>query len=190
MGTLSNKQIAIITENGFEESELLEPRKALEEAGAVVHIISAQKTVKGWKDGNWSQELPVDVNISDAQTDDYDALLIPGGVINPDLMRRNGDYVAFAATFMHSGKPVAAICHGPQLLIETGLLKGRKMTSFSSIKSDLVNAGVEWTDEVVVSDSGLVTSRKPADIPAFNQKIIEEFAKGIHLPQKSFEPTH
>ncbi len=190
MGTLSNRKVAILTENGFEESELVEPKKALEEAGATVHIISAQKTVKGWKDGNWSGELKVDVNLDEAQTDDYDALLIPGGVINPDLMRRNGDYVAFASSFMHSGKPIGAICHGPQLLIETGLLKDRKMTSFMSIKSDLVNAGVTWTDEEVVTDNGLVTSRKPADIPAFNKKIIEEFAEGIHLPEKSFEPSH
>lgn len=190
MGTLSNRKVAILTENGFEESELVEPKKALEEAGATVHIISVHETVKGWKDGNWSGEQKVDVKLDDAETDDYDALLIPGGVINPDLMRRNSAYVAFASAFMHSGKPVAAICHGPQLLIETGVLRGRKMTSFMSIKSDLVNAGVEWTDEEVVTDNGLVTSRKPADIPAFNKKIIEEFAEGIHLPEKSFEPSH
>jgi len=187
MATLSNKKVAILTEHGFEESELTEPKKALENAGATVHIVSAQKTVKGWKDGNWSVELTTDRSLEDTQPEEFDALLIPGGVINPDLMRRNPAYIHFAKAFLEAGKPVGAICHGPQLLIETGMLKDRKMTSFPSIKTDLENAGVQWTDAEVVTDRGLVTSRKPADIPAFNKKIIEEFAEGIHETKKSFE---
>ncbi len=187
MATLSNKKVAILTENGFEESELTEPKKALEDAGATVHIVSAQKTVKGWKDGNWSIELTTDRSLEDTRPEEFDALLIPGGVINPDLMRRNPDYVNFAKSFLQAGKPVGAICHGPQLLIETGMLKDRKMTSFASIKTDLQNAGVQWSDAEVVTDRGLVTSRQPADIPAFNKKIIEEFAEGIHRPEQILE---
>ncbi len=187
MATLSNKKVAILTDTGFEESELTEPKKALEDAGATVQIVSAKKTVKGWKDGNWSIELTTDRSLEDTRTEEFDALLIPGGVINPDQMRSNPAYVNFAKAFLEAGKPIGAICHGPQLLIETGLLKGRKMTSFGSIQTDLKNAGVEWTDAEVVTDRGLVTSRKPEDIPAFNKKIIEEFAEGIHHPKRSFE---
>ncbi len=186
MKELQNKRIAILTDNGFEESELTSPKKALEDAGAIVEIVSMRDTVKGWKDGNWSIELEVDVNLKDASAADYDSLVIPGGVINPDTMRRHQDYVDFAKDFMVDGKPVAAICHGPQLLIETGLLKGKEMTSFSSIKTDLVNAGVNWTDEEVVTDNGLVTSRSPKDLPAFNAKIIEEFAEGIHSANDAY----
>lgn len=187
MKILSNKKVAILTDNGFEESELTEPKKALEAAGATVQIVSAQQTVKGWKAGNWSIELTTDRMLEDSLPEEFDALLLPGGVINPDLMRGNPAYVNFAKAFLNAGKPVGAICHGPQLLIETGLLMGRKMTSFSSIKTDLQNAGVKWTDAEVVTDRGLVTSRKPADIPAFNKKIIEEFAEGIHQSKKSLE---
>ena len=181
MANVEGKKVAILTENGFEESELTSPKQALEQAGATVHIISPQKDkVIGWKDKNWSIELKVDKNVADAHVDDYDALVIPGGVINPDLMRRNEDCIAFAREFLQSGKPVAAICHGPQLLIETGLLSGRKMTSFMSIKTDLKNAGVNWEDKEVVVDNGLVTSRSPKDLEAFNKKVIEEVKEGVH----------
>lgn len=181
MKKLEGKRVAILTENGFEESELTSPKEALEKAGAEVHIVSPRKDkVKGWKDGDWSISLPVDVPVADADPDEYDALVVPGGVINPDLMRRDKDCIAFAKSFLEEGKPVAAICHGPQLLIETGLLEGREMTSFHSIKTDLKNAGVSWYDREVVVDSGLVTSRSPKDLEAFNKKMLEEIAEGIH----------
>lgn len=181
MKTLEGKKVAILTENGFEEEELTSPKRALEEAGATVHIISPQeKTVKAWSHDHWSIELPVDVNVSRANTEDYDALMIPGGVINPDKMRINKDCVAFATEFLESGKPIAAICHGPQLLIETGMLTGRDLTSYPSLKTDLTNAGANWTDKEVVVDNGLVTSRTPKDLPAFNKKMIEEIKEGQH----------
>lgn len=190
MITLKDKKVAILTDNGFEESELTIPKKALEDAGAEVDIVSLQEKVKAWSHGNWTIELAVDVNLRNAKAEEYDALMIPGGVINPDTMRRHKPYIDFATEFMRSGKPVAAICHGPQLLIETGLLKGREITSFHSIKTDLVNAGAEWRDEEVVNDNGLVTSRSPDDLPAFNNKMIEEIAEGIHSTANSFVPTH
>lgn len=181
MAKLQGKKVAILTENGFEESELTSPKKALEEAGAEVDIISPQQdVVKGWNHDHWSIELKVDVTVDKADPDKYDALMIPGGVINPDLMRRNEDCVSFAKTFLEEGKPVAAICHGPQLLIETGLLKGRELTSFHSIKTDLVNAGANWQDKEVVVDQGLVTSRSPEDLEAFNRKMLEEIREGVH----------
>jgi protease I len=181
MDTLTGKKIAILTESGFEEVELTEPKKALEDAGATVDIVSAQKQkVKAWDSDHWSIELPVNVALDDADINDYDALVIPGGVMNPDKMRINPSYVEFARKFMESGKPVAAICHAPQLLIETGLLKGRKLTSYPSLQTDLKNAGAIWYDKEVVTDMGLVTSRSPKDIPAFNKKMIEEIREGVH----------
>ena len=183
MKNLSGKKVAIITENGFEEIELTSPKKALEDAGATVHIISPQKSkVKAWNHDHWSIELPVDENISKANPEDYDALVVPGGVLNPDQMRVNEDCVLFAKAFLQSGKPVAAICHGPQLLIETGLLRGRNMTSYPAIKTDLKNAGVIWEDKEVIVDRGLVTSRSPKDLDAFNKKMVEEIAEGVHAP--------
>ena len=187
MTKLNGKNIAILTENGFEEVELTSPKRALEEAGATVHIISPQEEkVKAWDHDHWSIELPVDTNIADAKCDDYDALVLPGGVLNPDKLRRNTEAVEFAKDFLEAGKPVAAICHGPQLLIETGLLEGREMTSYSSIQTDLKNAGANWHDREVIVDNGLVTSRSPDDLEAFNKKMIEEIAEGIHTPA----PTH
>lgn len=183
MGKLSGKKVAILTENGFEEVELTSPLKALKEAGATVDIVSPQKkTVRAWDHDHWSIELPVDVTLDKADPEDYDALMIPGGVINPDQMRVNPDCVDFAQQFLEEGKPVAAICHGPQLLIETGMLHGRNMTSFPSIRTDLENAGVSWADLEVVTDHGLVTSRSPKDLEAFNKKMIEEIAEGAHEP--------
>jgi len=186
MEKLKNKKVAILTENGFEEIELTSPKKALEDAGAIVHIISPQKEkVKAWEHDHWSGELPVDVHISNAKFDDYDALVLPGGVMNPDKLRRNKEAVDFAQQFLEAGKPLAAICHGPQLLIETGLLEGREMTSYPSIKTDLVNAGANWHDREVIVDNGLVTSRSPEDLEAFNAKMIEEIAEGVHAPVPS-----
>src|SRR6476619_4223430 len=181
MEKLKGKTVAILTESGFEEVELTSPKKALEEAGATVHIVSPQKDkVKAWNHDHWSIELPVDVNIDDADPNDYDALVVPGGVLNPDKMRLNEDCVNFAKDFLTSGKPVAAICHGPQLLIETGLLQGRNMTSYPSVRTDLENAGVIWEDKEVIVDHGLVTSRSPKDLEAFNKKMLEEIKEGVH----------
>jgi protease I len=183
MTTLSGKRVAILTENGFEESELTSPKKAMEDAGIKVDIVSPEtEKVKAWNHDHWSIELPVDVNVADANYEDYDALMVPGGVMNPDLMRLNRDCVDFAKSFLESGKPVAAICHGPQLLIETGLLKGRTMTSYPSVKTDLINAGVNWQDKEVVVDKGLVSSRSPKDLEAFNKKLLEEIREGVHEP--------
>lgn len=184
MKNLEGKKIAIITENGFEEVELTSPKKALEEAGATVHIISPQKgKVKAWNHDHWSIELKVDVNITEADADNYDALVIPGGVINPDKMRLNKDCIDFVNSFLLEGKPIGAICHGPQLLIETHQLQGRELTSYWSIKTDLENAGAHWHDKEVVVDNGLVTSRSPKDLDAFNKKLVEEIREGVHQPQ-------
>ncbi len=181
MKALEGKKVAILTENGFEEVELTSPKKALEDAGARVDIISPQKeSVRGWDKDHWSIELKVDMEVSEADPNDYDALMIPGGVINPDKMRRNPYCIDFARAFMENDKPVASICHGPQLLIETGTLKGKNMTSFYSIKTDLINAGAHWQDKEVVTDQGFVTSRSPDDLGAFNKKMIEEIREGIH----------
>ena len=181
MQNVNGKKVAILTENGYEETELTSPKKAMEAVGIKVDIISPQKgKVKAWAHDHWSIELPVNVNIANADVEDYDALVIPGGVMNPDLMRMNEDCVQFVKDFMETGKPVAAICHGPQLLIETGLLKGRKMTSYPAIKTDLKNAGAEWRDKEVVVDNNLITSRSPKDLEAFNKKLLEQIKEGVH----------
>lgn len=175
MSDLSSKKVAILSTNGFEESELMSPKKALEDAGIQVHVISPEASkIKGWKDKNWSIDVDVDYTLKDADPSNYDALVLPGGVMNPDKLRLDKDGVAFATHFLQEGKPVAAICHGPQTLIETGLLNGRTMTSFPSLQTDLKNAGATWVDREVVVDNGLVTSRTPADLPAFNKKMLEE----------------
>lgn len=178
---LQGKKVAILATNGFEQSEFEKPLEALKENGATVDIISLEKgKIKGWKDKNWGDEFEVTLAVKDASCDDYDALVLPGGVMNPDQLRVNADAVSFATDFMKAGKPVAAICHGPWTLIETGTLKGRKMTSFKSLKTDLENAGVTWVDEEVVTDDGLVTSRDPKDLPAFCKKMVEEIMEGVH----------
>ncbi|MFN2439455.1 MAG: type 1 glutamine amidotransferase domain-containing protein [Chitinophagaceae bacterium] len=187
--SIKDKKVAILTENGFEEIELTSPKKVLEEAGAIVHIVSPQtEKVKAWDHDHWSIELPVDVNINDANPEDYDALVIPGGVINPDKMRMNKNCIAFAQHFLEQGKPLAAICHAPQLLIETGMISTRKLTSYASIKTDLINAGAHWEDKEVVVDNGLVTSRSPKDLEAFNKKMVEEISEGRHATTGQF--TH
>jgi protease I len=187
--TVAGKKVAILTENGFEEIELTSPTKVLEEAGAIVQIISPQKEkVVAWNKDQWGIEILVDITLDDAKPEDYDALLIPGGVLNPDKMRVNKDCVLFAQHFLEQGKPVAAICHGPQLLIETGMISGREMTSYFSIKTDMINAGVTWVDKEVVVDNGLVTSRSPKDLEAFNKKMLEEISEGKHATTGQF--TH
>ena len=191
MPSLKGKRVAILSDNGFEEVELTSPKKALEDAGAKVDIVSAQKDkIKAWDHDHWSIELGVNVSLDDARTEDYDALMIPGGVINPDQMRLHTNYIQFAQEFLEAGKPLAAICHGPQLLIETGMISGREMTSFPSIKTDLINAGVNWQDKEVVVDNGLVTSRSPKDLEAFNKKMIEEIAEGNHKTRPAFTQSH
>jgi protease I len=186
---IKDKKVAILTENGFEEVELTSPMNALEQAGATVHIISPVKDkVKAWNHDHWSIELSVDKNLSEANPEDYDMLLLPGGVLNPDKLRLNKEAVSFAQHFLEQAKPLAAICHGPQTLIETGMLDGRTMTSYWSVKTDLINAGVNWVDKEVVVDNGLVTSRSPEDLEAFNKKMIEELAEGQHATKGQF--TH
>ena len=186
---IQGKKVAILTENGFEEIELTSPMNALEQAGATVHIISPQKgKVKAWDHDHWSIELSVDRSLSEANPEEYDMLLLPGGVLNPDTLRLNKEAVSFAQHFLEQAKPLAAICHGPQTLIETGMLDGRTMTSYPSIRTDLTNAGVNWVDREVVVDNGLVTSRSPKDLEVFNKKIIEELGEGKHATTGQF--TH
>jgi protease I len=177
----TTKRIAILATNGFEESELSSPREAMINAGFEVDIISDNTgTIKGWRNGNWSNEFKVNNTIDNVSAKDYHALVLPGGVINPDVLRRNDDALIFIRDFFKQSKPVAAICHAPQLLIEADVVKGRTLTSFSSIRTDLENAGALWVDEEVVVDEALVTSRNPNDLPAFNDKLIEEIREGKH----------
>jgi protease I len=178
---LVEKRVAILVTDGFEQDELAKPKQALDNAGATTEIISPKdNTVKGWKYKDWGDDFRVDRQIAKADPDDYDALLLPGGQMNPDSLRVDEDAVRFVRKIAEEGKPIAAICHGPALLIEAGIVAGRRVTSFPSIKTDLENAGATWIDEEVVTDQGLVTSRKPDDIPAFNKKMLEEFEEGIH----------
>jgi len=181
MATLSGKKIAILTEEGFEQIELTSPLEALKAAGATVHVVSPKSgKIKAWDKTNWGIEINVDRQLSEVSPDDYDALVLPGGVLNPDKLRQNKDAVAFVSAFLDEGKPLAAICHGPQMLIETGMIGGRTLTSYPSLKTDLENARAHWIDQEVVVDHGLVTSRRPADLEAFNRKMIEEIAEGVH----------
>ncbi|MGO1595821.1 MAG: type 1 glutamine amidotransferase domain-containing protein [Sphingobacterium sp.] len=181
METLNEKKIAILTEDGFEEIELTSPKEALEEAGAEVKIISPKPGKLRAKSGDqWVGEYPVDQTLEQAQPEHFDGILIPGGVIAPDKLRTNPQALEFVQAFARAGKPIAAICHGPQVLINAGLANGKKMTAVDAIQVDLINAGAHWQDAPVVTDNGLVTSRTPKDLPAFNKKIIEEFAEGIH----------
>jgi len=178
---LQGKKVAALVTHGFEQIELTEPRKALLDQGAEVYVVSPESgQVKGWNRTNWGETVKVDRSLAETRADDYDALLLPGGVLNPDKLRIAPDAVRFVKAFVDSGKPIAAICHGPWTLIEAEGVRGRKMTSYPSLRSDLKNAGANWVDQEVVVDRGLVTSRKPDDIPAFNRKMIEEFAEGVH----------
>ncbi len=179
---LNGKKIAILVENGFEEVELTEPKKALEEAGATTKVISPKAgKVKAWKTTDWGKEIPVDVELDKANAAEFDALLLPGGVMNPDKLRLLPKAIELVRSFVQAGKPIAAICHGPWTLINAGGVKGRRMTSWPTLEMDLKNAGAIWVDEQVVVDRGLVTSRKPDDIPAFNAKMIEEIARGSQV---------
>lgn len=175
---LDGKKVAILVADGFEQVELTEPRKALEEAGATVQIVSpADGEVQGWNHDDKADKFPVDMALSRARSDDYDALLLPGGVRNPDQLRMSTRAIEFIDGFFAAGKPVAAICHAPWLLIDGGVVKGKTITSWPSLKTDLENAGAHWVDRPVVIDNGLVTSRKPDDIPAFNDKMVQEFGR-------------
>ena len=178
---LKGRRVAVLVAKGFEQVELTEPKKALEAAGATVDIVSPEKDkVRGWNHTEWGDEVKVDRQLEAARADEYDARLLPGGVMNPDHLRMNPKAVQFAKSFVDDGKPVAVICHGPWTLVEAGVVRGMRMTSYPSIRTDLKNAGAEWVDEEVVVDRGIVSSRKPDDIPAFNRKMIEEFAEGKH----------
>ncbi|OGX90848.1 protease [Hymenobacter coccineus] len=180
---LKGKKIAIIATDGFEQVELTEPKKYLEGEGATAHVISLKSgSIKGWDGPNndWGDKVSVDKVIDEARVADYDALVLPGGQINPDKLRIEPKVVDFVREFMHSGKVVAAICHGPWTLIEADTVRGKKMTSWPSLKTDLKNAGAHWEDSEVVVDKGLITSRKPDDLPAFNKKIVEEILEGQH----------
>ena len=181
---LNGKTVAILAADGFEQSELFEPKKALEAAGAKTHIVSLQSgQIKGWDEKDWGETIAVDVTVDSAKAADYDALMLPGGVMNPDKLRVNDDAVAFVKAFFEAGKPVGAICHAPWTLISAEVVEGRNVTSWPSLQDDLENAGANWSDQEVVCDQGLVTSRKPADLPAFNAKLIEEIGEGKHRGQ-------
>ena len=178
MSTLTGKKIAILATDGFEQVELTKPKQALEEAGATVHVVSPKEgQIKGWDETDWGQSVDVDVSLEQATADTYDALVLPGGQINPDKLRLEDTAIRFIKDFGRQQKPIAAICHGPWTLIEAELVQGKTMTSYPSIKTDLKNAGAEWVDKEVVVDQGIITSRKPDDIPAFNEAMIAEFAR-------------
>ena len=180
-GKLSGKTVAILVTDGFEESEMTEPRKALQDAGAKTILISpVHGEVKSWHKANWSTQYEVEQALESADASAFDALLLPGGVMSPDKLRKNDSALAFVKAFFEAKKPVGAICHGPWTLIDAGVVKGRRLTSWPSLETDLKNAGANWVDEEVVVDSGLVTSRKPDDLPAFNRKLVEEVAEGRH----------
>jgi protease I len=183
---LNGKKVAILVADGFEQVELTGPKEALDEAGAQTIIVSPVKgQVEGWHHYDKGDKFKVDVPLAEAEAADFDALLLPGGVANPDQLRMLPEAVQFVKDFFDAEKPVAAICHGPWTLIEADVVEGREITSWPSIKTDLINAGADWVDREVVVDNGLVTSRKPDDIPAFNEKMIEEFAEGKHRAQKA-----
>ncbi len=183
--TLKGKKVAIIAADMVEQVELLEPRKALDDAGAKTELISIKPgEIQGFNHFDPGDKIKVDKLIEEVDASDYDALLIPGGVGNPDQLRGDENMVSFVREFFEQGKPVAAICHGPWVLVEAGVVKGRKLTSWPTLQTDIRNAGGNWVDEQVVTDQGMVTSRKPDDIPAFSKKMIEEFAEGVHTGQR------
>jgi protease I len=182
---LNNKRIAILATDGFEQSELFKPKQALEQAGATVDVVSPKSgSIQGWNHHDKGESIQVDVTLDNADPKRYDALVLPGGVMNPDALRLNQKAVQFARSFFEADKPVGAICHGPWTLVEADVVKGRTLTSWPSLQTDLRNAGATWVDREVVVDQGLVTSRNPKDIPAFNNKIIEEFAEARKAEQR------
>jgi deglycase len=179
--SLHGKKVAILVTDGFEQAELLQPREALEIAGAETKVVSLKEgPVKGWDMTKWGKEVPADLTLDNAKPGDFDALLLPGGVINPDKLRMEPKAVAFVKAFFDANKPVAAICHGPWMVVEAGAARGRKIASWPSLKTDIRNAGAEWVDKEAVTDGNLVTSRKPDDIPAFNRAMIELIGSGVN----------
>ncbi|MBE9155917.1 type 1 glutamine amidotransferase [Nodosilinea sp. LEGE 06152] len=181
---LKNRRVAILATDGFEQVELTEPKQALEAAGAQVHVIAPEgDSIQGWNHHDKGDKVTVDRTLDQVKASDYDALVLPGGVLNPDQLRTNEQAVQFVRAFFADSKPVASICHGPWTLVEADVVKGRRVTSWPSLKTDLSNAGATWVDQEVVVDQGLVTSRNPHDLPAFNSKIVEEFCEGKHLAQ-------
>jgi protease I len=177
-GRLDGKRVAILATNGVEEVELKQPRKALQQAGAETQVVSpVERDIRAWRHDQWGDTIPVDLPLTRADADEFDALLIPGGVMSPDKLRMNDDAVSFVRAFFDQDKPVASICHGPWLLAEAGVVRGREITSWPSLETDLENAGGNWVDREVVVDGRLVTSRKPDDIPAFNDRMVQVFAE-------------
>lgn len=189
--TLAGKKVAILVANGFEQVEYTQPKEALEKAGAEVHTISLQEgNVKGWKHDHWGDEFKVDKTLGKVKASEYDGLVLPGGQMNPDILRDNEKAVSFVRNFFSEGKPVAAICHAPWLLVEADVVEGRSLTSYSSIKTDMINAGAIWKDQEVVVDGGLVTSRNPDDLPAFCKSMVEVISKGISASETSVNRTN
>jgi protease I len=181
MSALSGKSILILATHGFEQSELEVPQAKLKEAGATVHVVSPEAgEIKGWDKKDWGRAVKVDKGLDQASAADYDAIVLPGGQMNPDTLRANPQALALIKSFFEQGKVVAAVCHAPWLLIDTGIAKGRRLTSYNTMKQDMINAGAQWEDSEVVTDKGVVTSRKPDDLPAFVAKIIEEINEGKH----------
>ncbi len=178
---MTGKKVAILATNGFEQSELEIPRDRLKEHGATVHVVSPESgEITGWSKKDWGTAVKVDATLDQAKADDYDAVVLPGGQINPDLLRVNDKALKFIKAFYDQKKVIAAVCHAPWLLIETGIIKGRKATSYKSIKTDMINAGAKWEDSEVVTDQGIITSRNPGDLEAFSKKIMEEIEEGKH----------
>lgn len=187
---LSGLKIAIVATDGFEQSELLEPKKALEKEGAETFVISINTgAIKAWEKSDWGKSVIVDFTFDETSPETYDALVLPGGVINADKIRANAKAIEFVNHFANVGKPIAVICHGAWVLTETAAIQGRTLTSWPSLKTDLINSGAHWVDREVMVDQGWVSSRKPADLPAFNEKMIEEFGEGRHVASKSKRST-